>query len=86
MPTISRFFGIAIRMYYEDHGRPHFHAYYGGYEAVVLIESVKILEGYLTRRAESLVLSWARQHQRRLLENWTLARQHEPLILIEPLD
>jgi hypothetical protein len=29
MPTISRFFGIAIRMYYDDHDPPHFHAYYG---------------------------------------------------------
>ncbi|WP_407635395.1 DUF4160 domain-containing protein [Marinobacter nauticus] len=30
MPTISEFFGILIRMYYDDHNPPHFHAYYGG--------------------------------------------------------
>ena len=29
MPELSRFYGIVIRMYYDDHGPPHFHAYYG---------------------------------------------------------
>jgi hypothetical protein len=24
MPTISRFFGIAIAMFFDDHGPPHF--------------------------------------------------------------
>lgn len=27
-PTISAFFGILIRMYYKEHGIPHFHAEY----------------------------------------------------------
>jgi len=29
MPEISRFFGIIIRMYFNDHVPPHFHAHYG---------------------------------------------------------
>jgi hypothetical protein len=29
MPEISRFFGIVIRMYFDDHDPPHFHARYG---------------------------------------------------------
>lgn len=33
MPEISRFYGIIIRMYYEDHNPPHFHAVYGDDEA-----------------------------------------------------
>ena len=28
VPTISTFFGIVIRMYYQEHGVPHFHAEY----------------------------------------------------------
>jgi len=26
MPVISTFFGIVIRMFYREHGLPHFHA------------------------------------------------------------
>jgi hypothetical protein len=29
MPTISRFFGILIQMYFDDHNPPHFHVKYG---------------------------------------------------------
>ena len=32
MPTLSIFFGIVIRMYFDDHPPPHFHAIYGEYE------------------------------------------------------
>ncbi|MGV8038563.1 MAG: DUF4160 domain-containing protein [Thermoanaerobaculaceae bacterium] len=45
MPTISEFFGIVIRMYYEEHGVPHFHAYYSGDEASLAIESLEVLDG-----------------------------------------
>ena len=38
MPELSRFYGIIIRMYFDDHAPPHFHAAYGGEEAVVGIE------------------------------------------------
>jgi hypothetical protein len=31
MPEMSRFFGIAIRMFYSDHEPAHFHAIYGEY-------------------------------------------------------
>ena len=34
MPTISMFYGIIIRMYYDDHNPPHFHAYYGNNKAM----------------------------------------------------
>jgi hypothetical protein len=39
MPTISFFFGIAIRMYMNDHLPMHFHAIYGGHDASVAIET-----------------------------------------------
>jgi len=34
MPVISRFYGILIAMYFNDHNPPHFHAKYSGYEAM----------------------------------------------------
>ena len=33
MPVISVFFGIVIRMFYREHGLPHFHAEYQGQQA-----------------------------------------------------
>jgi hypothetical protein len=55
MPSISRFFGIVIYMYYNDHFPPHFHAIYGDYRTQIDIETLEILEGELPRRAFSLV-------------------------------
>jgi hypothetical protein len=86
MPTISEFFGILIRMYYDDHSPPHFHAYYGGHEAIVSIETMTVLEGALPRRAKALVIEWAVEHRQALLDDWQLAEQHQPLNKIEPLE
>jgi hypothetical protein len=47
VPTISRFFGIEIRMYYEDHGPAHFHAYYAEHAGVVSVGTLAVLAGWL---------------------------------------
>jgi hypothetical protein len=86
MPTISQFFGVSIRMYYDDHAPPHFHAYYGSDAAVVEIETLQLKEGSLPRRALALVLEWAVIHRSELLEDWKLAEAHQPLNEIEPLE
>ena len=62
MPTISSFYGILIRMYYNDHAPPHFHARYGEYEATIEIEGLAVLEGELPSRALMLVAEWAIMH------------------------
>ncbi len=49
-PTISTFYGILIRMFFNDHPPPHFHARYGEFEATVEISTLEILEGELPRR------------------------------------
>jgi hypothetical protein len=85
MPTISRFFGITIRVYFDDHAPPHFHAYYGEHVATVSIESLAILQGSLPARAYRMVLEWAAEHRAELRANWARAEAHEPLQKIEPL-
>lgn len=50
MPIISRFFGIIIAIYWDDHAPPHFHAKYSGDEAVIDIKTGEILKGSLSRR------------------------------------
>ncbi len=56
MPAISRFFGVIISMYYNDHLPAHFHAKYGKSSAQVSIETLEIIDGELPRRALALVL------------------------------
>jgi hypothetical protein len=86
MPTVSRFFGISIRMYYEDHAPPHFHAYYGSSAAKIEIETLGVVAGKLPRRALALVLEWAAEHRDELTTNWLLAEGHQSLNRITPLE
>ena len=85
MPRISKFYGIAIYMYYRDHAPPHFHAVYGGQRAEILIESGRYLKGSLPPGATRLIATWRGQHGDELMRNWELARHKEPLMRIEPL-
>ena len=85
MPEISRFLGVVIAMYYNDHAPPHFHARYGTYEIKVSLEA-GIVDGRFPRRALNLVLEWYNLHRGQLLENWDLARERKPLRRIEPLE
>lgn len=86
MPRISAFFGIVIRMFYNDHSPPHFHAEYGEHEAVYRIETIEVSRGTLPRRAHALVVEWTTLHRFELMDNWDRARQGLPLRSIEPLD
>jgi hypothetical protein len=40
MPEISRFFGIVIKMFFDDHNPPHFHAEYSGHLALIDIRQL----------------------------------------------
>jgi hypothetical protein len=86
MPEISRFFGIVIRMYFDDHNPPHVHAIYAGNEAQIGIDPIIILEGNLPNRAVSMVIEWAALHQRELTDNWHRLRNDQPALRIEPLE
>ncbi len=86
MPEISRFFGIVIRMYYNDHKPPHFHAHYGEHQVELTIETFEILNGKLPTRVLGLVLEWAALHRDELRSDWERARQGEPLEPIQPLE
>jgi hypothetical protein len=86
MPTISFFYGIAIRMYVRDHPPPHFHAVYAEYEAFVSIDTGEVIEGSLPRAAARLVREWTLARQDQLRENWHRARAGEQPQRIAGLD
>ena len=85
MPTISRFFGITISMYFRDHAPPHFHAKDSSGQAKIEIDPLVVVESSLSRRGLGLVIEWANEHQEELMDNWNRAREHETLKPIEPL-
>lgn len=86
MPIVSRFYGIVIRMYYNDHNPPHFHALYGGSEAIVEISDSDVIAGELPARARNLVVTWTDIHRGELEDNWRRMRDGEPPFPIDPLD
>jgi len=86
MPEVSRFFGISIRMYFDDHNPPHFHAIYGGEETEIGIDPITVLRGRFPRRALGMVLEWAAIHQQELLDNWSRLHNDETPQNIDPLD
>lgn len=79
------FYGIAIAMYYAEHGVPHFHALYAGDDASIAISSLDVLAGSLPDRALRLVREWADLHRAELEENWRRARDGQQLERIVPL-
>jgi hypothetical protein len=85
MPTISEFFGILIRMYWDDHPPPHFHAIYGEHEAQYNIATLDVIHGKLPRRAHALVVEWASLHKDELMKNWERCQVPAPAVPIDPL-
>jgi len=85
VPAISRFFGIVIAMYFDDHGPPHFHARHPDGSAKVRIDTLEVIETSLGRRQLRFVLAWAELHQDELAENWRRACAGETLQQVEPL-
>ena len=70
MPVVARFYGILIKMYFREHGVPHFHAIYGEYNGVFDIRTLEMIEGDLPGRAARLVREWAGRYHRDLQRMW----------------
>jgi hypothetical protein len=85
MPTVSVFFGIVIRMYYDEHNPPHLHAEYQGNKALLDFRG-NIIKGDLrSKTALRLVREWIDLHVDELVEDWELARAGREIRQIEPL-
>jgi hypothetical protein len=76
MPVIARFYGIIIKMYFNDHLPPHFHAIYGECVGMFDIGTLEMLEGDLPPRAIRLVAEWAALHQSVLRQMWDSKEFH----------
>ncbi len=85
MPEVSRFFGIVIRMYFDDHRPPHFHAEYAGKKAVFDFHGNIIGGGLSSKTATKLVREWTDLHTTELEENWRHAQTDGKVAQIDPL-
>jgi hypothetical protein len=85
MPTIARVGAIQIRIYYEDHGIPHFHAICPDFDFKFAIADGSVISGNGRVKGRDLLLirAWAARHRQALLVNWRRARDAEPLQNIE---
>ncbi|MHB8895080.1 MAG: DUF4160 domain-containing protein [Candidatus Geothermincolia bacterium] len=70
MPIIARFYGILIKMYFKEHGVPHFHAIYGEYNGVFNLKTLEMIEGDMPARAMKMVKDWAKKYNSDLMEMW----------------
>ena len=68
MPVVARFYGISIKMYFREHGVPHFHAIYAEFNGVFSLDPLELMEGDLPRRVERL--EWTDHYRADLLEMW----------------
>ena len=85
VPTISRFYGIVIAMYFGDHPPPHLHAWYAGHKGRVAIASGNAIDGDLPPRARRLIREWCDLRRDVLEENWRRVEAELPLQPVEPL-
>lgn len=85
MPELSRFFGIIVVMYYNDHEPAHFHVRYAEQRAKFSIEGLTIIDGAVSARVRGLVTEWGSLHVPELRENWRRILAREPLLRIDPL-
>jgi len=70
MPEITRFLGIIITMYFDEHNPPHFHVRYNEYRASINIKNLNIIAGYLPAKVRGLVVEWAELNQVELMKMW----------------
>jgi hypothetical protein len=85
MPTIARIGSISVRIYYDDHGMPHFHAIGPDFDFKISTATLSIISGTgrLRRRDLADIRAWGQKHQDMLYLNWQLAREGKPLQDIE---
>ena len=86
MPIVSTFFGIVIRMFYREHGVPHFHAEYQGQQGTFTFDGEPFAGGISSRTALRLIKDWSLAHHSELEENWRRLKTGDPLERIPPLE
>ena len=86
MPIISTFFGIIIRMFFDDHEPAHFQAEYQRQNASFDFSGKMLVGSIRSTTARKLIREWAKAHHLELEENWKRAKALKPLNQVAPLE
>ncbi len=85
MPAISIFFGIIIRMFYNEHEPMHFHAEYQGQRGKFDLTGRMIVGNINSKTARRLIKQWTKEHGAEIRANWQRMKAGKPLEMIELL-
>jgi len=88
MPIVSQFYGIIIRIYFNDteqHYLEHIHVQYNEYDAVYSIKDIKLLEGKIPQKQHKLVVAWMEIHKDELIALWNISQNDGEIFKIDPL-
>ena len=86
MPELSRFFGVIVRMHYDDHNPPHIHVEYQDDKALLDFQGNMLRGGLRSRTALRLIREWIDLHVTELEHDWSLVRAGQEIEKIEPLN
>lgn len=87
MPELSRFYGIVIKMIFQDngqHNKPHVHVYFNEYRASMGLDG-ELLAGNIPVKQLRMVQGWMAIHEDELYSAWNNAVRGIPFRKIEPL-
>ena len=84
MPVLSRFYGIIIRMYFQqsEHNPPHIHAQYGDSVGLFSLENGEMFEGDLDKKMRSFVTNFIVYYKEQLLEMW----KTQKFAMLDPIE
>lgn len=85
MPEISRFFGIILSLYWQDHNPPHIHFTYGDYACSISILD-RVVDGTAPAKVIAKVNQWIDLHEDEILSAWEKAQRGEKIEKIPPLN
>ena len=79
MPFISKFYGLIIKMFFQqsEHNPPHIHVIYGEYNGAIDIQKIEMVEGDLPPKALTLIKEWMLLYQNELLKMWETQNFYE---------
>jgi hypothetical protein len=84
MPVLARFYGLIVKMYFQqsEHNPPHVHVVYGEFVGIINIQTSEMIEGDLPDKALSFACEWVDNNRDALLEIWEtqVFRQLPPLV------
>lgn len=87
MPIISQFYGIIVKIFFNDkdkHHTQHVHIEYGDYEASFDFDS-NIIAGSLPNKQRKMVEAWVLMHQDELKSLWKVINETGEYFKIDPL-